>query len=556
MSAAPEEASRPSTRGVAADELAARFGPAYKWFATCTVMVGTIAAILSSTMTNVALPDMMGEFGLGQDQIQWVSTAFLAATTASMLAAAWGVAAFGVRRCFMLSLAVFCVGCLVGGYATDASELILARAIQGTAAGVIQPLSMVIIFLVFPPNRRGTAMGLYGLGVILAPALGPTFGGVLIDNYSWRYTFLACLPLSLFGMLPAPIFLPTERRSTPPPFDWLGFVLVATGIGAFLAGLSNGQRLGWDSNFVVGGFVLSGICAVAFLLQEQRTAHPVMDLDLYLNPRFVAASAVAFMLGVGLFSSTYLVPLFVQTVQGYTPTASGLLLAPAGVALGFIQPLGGRLSDRFPARVLIIIGIVFFGVSNWLMSDADTSTPFWRFAMWVAIGRIGMGLIMPALNSGALRVLDPRQVSHGAGAINFVRQLGGAVGVGLLSVYLERETTTYASEFNAMQVGGADAAQTLGRIAGALVRAGLPDNPHLGARTVEAYRFLSRMIEAQASVMGFRESFLLVAAGFFVALVPAYFMRPRRPRDPDARKDATERGGAPRHPREVGSAAS
>jgi EmrB/QacA subfamily drug resistance transporter len=555
VSAASEPASRPATRGIPADELAARFGPAYKWFATCTVMVGTIAAILSSTMTNVALPDMMGEFGLGQDQIQWVSTAFLAATTASMLAAAWGVAAFGVRRCFMLSLAVFCVGCLVGGYATDASELILARAIQGTAAGVIQPLSMVIIFLVFPPNRRGTAMGLYGLGVILAPALGPTFGGVLIDNYSWRYTFLACLPLSLFGMLPAPIFLPTERRSTPPPFDWLGFVLVATGIGAFLAGLSNGQRLGWDSNFVVGGFVLSGICAVGFLLQEQRTAHPVMDLDVYLNPRFVAASVVAFMLGVGLFSSTYLVPLFVQTVQGYTPTASGLLLAPAGVALGFIQPLGGRLSDRLSARVLIIVGIVFFGVSNWLMTDADTSTPFWRFAMWVAIGRMGMGLIMPALNSGALRVLEPRLVSHGAGAINFVRQLGGAVGVGALSVYLERETTTYASEFNAMQTGGARAAQTLGRIAGALARAGLPDNPHIGARALEAHRFLSQMIAAQASVMGFRESFLLVTVGFFAALVPAYFMRPWRPSQESGRKAATERIG-PSPPREAGSTAS
>lgn len=556
MSGRPGTGAPPAVLGVAADELAAHFGAPYKWCATCTVMIGTIAAILSSTMTNVALPDMMGEFGLGQDQIQWVSTAFLAATTASMLAAAWGVAAFGVRRCFMLSLAVFCVGCLVGGYATDSSELILARAIQGAAAGVIQPLSMVIIFEVFPPDRRGSAMGIYGLGVILAPALGPTLGGVLIDNYSWRYTFFACLPLCLFGMLPAPIFLPTRRQLSPPPFDWLGFVLVAVAIGSFLAGLSNGQRLGWDSNFVVGGFSLSAICFVAFLLQERSTADPVIDLDVYLNPRFVAASAVAFMLGVGLFSSTYLVPLFVQTVQGYTPTASGLLLAPAGVVLGFVQPLGGRLSDRFSARILIMIGIVFFGASNFLMTAADTSTPFWTFAAWVVVGRVGMGLIMPALNSGALRVLDPRLVSHGAGAINFVRQLGGAVGVGLLSVYLERETTTYASEFNAMQTGGADAAQTLGRIAAALARAGLPDNPRLGARTVEAYRFLSRMIEAQASVMGFRESFLLIAVGFFLVLVPAYFMRPHRPTGPDVQAVATRRVGAPRHPRQLGSSLS
>jgi hypothetical protein len=174
--------------------------------------------------------------------------------------------------------------------------------------------------------------------------------------------------------------------------------------------------------------------------------------------------------------------------------------------------------------------------------------------MWVAIGRIGMGLIMPALNSGALRVLEPRLVSHGAGAINFVRQLGGAVGVGALSVYLERQTTAYASAFNAMQTGGARAAQTLGRIAGALARAGLPDNPHVGARGLEAHRFLSEMIEAQASVMGFRESFLLVAVGFLAALVPAYFMRPRRPSHESGRKGAAERIGP--SPREAGSPAA
>ena len=279
-----------------------------------------------------------------------------------------------------------------------------------------------------------------------------------------------------------------------------------------------------------------------------------MDLEVYLNPRFVAASVVAFMLGVGLFSSTYLIPLFVQTVQGYTPTASGLLLAPAGVVLGFIQPLGGRLSDRFSARILIGVGIVFFGVSNFLMTDADTSTPFWRFAMWVVVGRAGMGLIMPALNSGALRVLDQRLVSHGAGAINFVRQLGGAVGVGALSG-LPRARDDHLRQRIQRDADRAAGAETLGRIAAALARAGLPDNPHVGARALEAHRFLSRMIEAQASVMGFHENFLLVAAGFVVVLVPTYFMRPRRLSQETGRKDGATRTG-PLARRGVGSAAS
>jgi EmrB/QacA subfamily drug resistance transporter len=511
---------------VTAEQLSARYGTTYKWFATATVMVGIIASILSSTMINVALPDIMGEFGLGQDQIQWVSTAFLAATTSAMLAAAWAVASFGVCQAYVAALAIFAIGCVVGGFSPDDNGVILARAIQGAAAGLIQPLAMVVIFQAFPVERRGSAMGLYGLGVVLAPALGPTLGGVLIDNYSWRYIFFFGLPLCALGMLLAPLFLPTNSQSPRSPFDWLGFILMAVGVSAFLSGLSNGQRMGWDSTFVTGAFCMAAFAVVGFVMQERRSATPVLTLDVFLNPRFAAACVVAFMFGVGIFGSTYLVPLFVQTVQDYMATTAGLLLMPAGIVLGIVQPLAGRLSDHVSARLLISIGMALFAVSSVLMSNADTSTDFWTFAGWVVLGRIGMGFIMPSLNSGALKVLDHHQVGHGAGAVNFMRQLGGAVGVALLSVYLERQTTIYASEFNAMQTGTHAAADTLDLVAGLLTRAGLHDNVAVALRTQEAYRFLSRMIAAQASVMGFRASFLFVAVGFFLALIPTYFMRP------------------------------
>lgn len=513
---------------VTTEDLIARYGPAYKWYVSANVLVGLATMVASSTIVNVAMPDIMGEFGMGQDQAQWLSTAFLASMTASMLIATWAVQSFGSRTTYIAALAAFIGGSILGSVSPNDSVLIVARLVQGIATGLAQPLGMVAIFRAFPADRRGAAMGLYGVGVVLAPAVGPALGGMLVDNYSWRYVFLLGVPFCLISMLLCPLFLPNNKDAKRRPFDWTGFILLSVGLAAFLAGLSNGQRMGWDSAFVAYAFGLAIITLAGFIVQERRTATPILALAVYANPRFLAASAVAFILGLGIYGSTYLVPLFVETVQGYMPTDSGLMLMPAGIAIGIVQPLAGRWSDRIAPHLLIFIGLALFGASNFLFSGADASSDFWTVAGWVALGRIGLGFILPPMNSAALKVLDQQLVSHGAGAINFIRQLGGAIGVDLLSVYLERQTTTYAGEINAMQTGTHVAQDTLNLIAGALHRAGLMNNIAVAIRPQEAYRFLSRMIEAQASVMGFRESFLLVSLMFFIAMIPAWFMQPKR----------------------------
>ena len=508
---------------VTSEELAARYGPAYKWYVSATVLVGLIAMLSSASSINVAMPDIMGEMGMGQDQAQWLATAFLASMTATMLAAAWASKAFGARGAYSMAIIAFAIGSLVGAFSTNDTLLIIARVIQGAAAGLAQSMGTVTMFQAFPANQRGSAMGYYGMGVILAPALGPTIGGMLVDNYSWHYVFFVGLPFCVVALPMALTFLPTTKASERPPFDWLGFILMSVGIAAFLTGLSNGQRHGWDSTFVVGSFCLSIISLSAFVVQERRTPTPLLELGVFRNPRFVGASAVALVYGMGVFGSTYLVPLFLQTVQGYSPTNSGLLLMPAGIVLGIVFPISGRLSDRLPPHVMIFAGMTLFMVSSYLMGSVDTDISFWTFAGYVIIGRIGMGLILPSLNSGALRVLDPEMVSHGAGAVNFARQLGGAIGVDLLSVYLERQTTFYAHELNAMQSGDHVGTATLHLISTTLHQAGLT-----GAEAVTgAHQFLSTIISAQASVMGFRESFLFVAVLSFITLFPTWYMRPK-----------------------------
>ena len=508
-----------------AEGLAARYGAAYKWYATSAVMMGCIATVLSSTMFNVAMPDIMGEFGMGQDQVQWLSTAFLAAMTASMLLTGWVLAAYGPLAAYQTALATFIVGSLIGGLSGSQETLIFSRVIQGASAGLIQPVAMVVILTVFDPSRRGTAMGIYTLGIVVAPALGPTLGGVLIDNYSWRYICFMGIPLCLLGGALALIFLPRHEKCAAGVFDLAGFALLCVAVGTLLGGLSNGQRQGWDSDFVLGSLAASACAWAGFLVREQTCKAPLLALGVYRNPRFLAAAVVSFILGMGLFGSTYLIPLFVQTVQGYTPTAAGLMLMPAGLALGAVSPFAGRLADRVPPYLLIIFGLALFAWSGWLMTEAGTSTDFWVFTWWVLLGRLGLGCITPALNSGAVRVLEPAQMGQGAGNINFMRQLGGAVGVSLLSVYLERQTTLYCQAFNALQTGSHVAADTLDVISLLLSKAGIVDDVSQALRPEAAYHFLSQMIEAQGRMMGFRESFILTAAVFAAGIVPAFFMR-------------------------------
>ncbi len=509
-----------------------RFGSAYKWYATVTVMLATIATSAAITMVNVALPDIMGAFGLGEDQVQWISTGFLAAMTAIMLLTAWALDRLGYRLCFAVALAVFSVGSLAGALADSAVTVIVARVLQGIGCGLVQPLSMVVMSEVFPREQRGRAMGIFGIGVVLSPALGPTFGGWLVDQYSWRYAFMAMIPLCGVALATAMVFLPgrdrTEREGEP--FDGIGFLLLVAFLVCLLSGLSNGQRDGWNSNQILALFAGALAFGAAFIGWELANRTPLLDLRVFASGGFSASCIVSFALGVGIFGSTYLVPMFVQLVQGYTPTRSGLLLMPAGFVLALVFPLAGHISDRVAPWQPVVAGLVIFGVSNWLCGAADVDTPFWLLAWWVVLGRIGSALMTPALNAGALRALPPALLAQGSGAVNFVRQLGGALGVNLISVFIDRRTAFHGDALaQAMtRSGGAvsNASRQLGLL---LAHWGNPFGTRLAGGGLPASpAFLETMLEPQARLLAYQDGFLIVAVLFFAAVLPALLMPRRR----------------------------
>lgn len=505
-----------------------RYGPAYRWYATATVMVATISVVLSTTIVNVAIPAVMGAFGISSVDAQWISTGFLAAMTATMLLADWADRAFGPRLTMSVAMAVFLAGSIVGGLAPNETILTLSRVVQGAAAGIVQPLAMICLFRVFPPDKRGAAMGIYGVGVVLAPALGPWVGGILMDAFNWRYVFYLGVPFALIAILLTNLFLPGREDLGPRPgFDVLGVVILSIFLGVLLSTLSNAQRLGWDSDTILLGFAVSAASAVAFVCWEIYTSRPMLDMHLFRNYAFVSASVVSFIMGAGLYGSTYLLPVFVQQIQGLTPTEAGLLLMPSGFIMLVVFPIAGRLSDRLPAPLLIGAGMAIFAWSSWLTGAVDVNTSFWTLAWWTVLSRIGLGLVFPAISAGSLQVLPRNLIGQGSGASNFIRQLGGAFGVNLLAVFVERRTMLHADALAATQTSdNSTTMELLREIAGIVHSAGLPDTQLLPA----AANFLGQTVVIQASNSAYQDGFLVVAAVFLLALVPTWFMWIGRPR--------------------------
>ena len=504
------------------EDLSARYGPAYKWLVTIAGLTGAFAMVLSSTIGNVAVPNVMGAFGIGQDEAQWIATAYLAPMTASQLINAWMVGAFGQRIAFLLTLVVFSVGALLAAAATSIDVLILGRVLQGAAAGVIQPLVMVTIFQVFPAERRGLAMGIYGTGVTLAPGIGPAFGGLTIDLLSWRHVFLMPLPFVAVALLLGSVFMPTASRRGPlPRFDWTGYILLCGSLFLLMTAVANGSRDGWLSDRIVLMFVGGLALGAGFVISQLRGTAPILDFTLFRHGPFAAATCVAFVFGLGNFASSYVIPVFVQAVQGYTATRAGMVLMPAGLALVLTLPITGRMADRLPDHVPVMIGLGCFALGMALMAAADVDTAFWTFALYTVIGRLGMAFILPSLNATALRVLPSEQLNKASGNLNFIRQLGGAAGTNLIVVWLQLRTSFHADLLATTQTAANATSQVfIGRVEGQLDSAGIP--PAL--QYPLALDYLGKVVYAQAETIGFQDSFLILAAVFVLALLPAWVL--------------------------------
>ncbi|WP_114973412.1 MFS transporter [Rhodoferax ferrireducens] len=399
-------------------DMRARYGTRYRWLLLLSVMVGTMASIMSSTIVNVAIPDMSRHFTLGQERAQWVTSGFMVAMTVSMLTTPWLLARYGYRRTYVGTMVLLLAGGIVGGFSSSFALVLAARVAEGLAAGVVQPIPAIIIMRAFAPHEQGRASGIFGMGVVLAPAIGPSIGGVLVDLFGWRSIFFMVVPFCLASL-------------------WLAYRYVPVTAPGGVAANRKGATLDWRG-LLLGAALLA---LVVFIAWQRRLANtgqePLMNLALFGYRQFAMGSIVAFIYGTALFGSTYLLPVYMQLGLGLSASYVGSILLPSGFVLAVTIALVGRLADRQPTYLLVSTGLALLALSFALMLTVTLSTGIGVLVAWAILGRIALGFILPSLNLGSLRALDKNLISQGSSAISFVRMLGGAIGVSLCGIVLE-----------------------------------------------------------------------------------------------------------------------
>ncbi|WP_137892316.1 MFS transporter [Ramlibacter sp. 2FC] len=422
-----------------------RYGERYRWLLLLAVMTGTMASIMSSTIVNVAIPDMSQHFLLSQDRAQWVSSGFMVAMTVSMLTTPWLLARYGYRATYAGCMWLLLAGGMVGGLAGQFGLVLAARVAEGLAAGVVQPIPAIIIMRAFEPHEQGRASGIFGMGVVLAPALGPSIGGLLVDWFGWRSIFFMVVPLCLASLWLAWRFVPVTApggvaaNREGAALDWGGLLLGAAGTLCLLNGLVALR----DGTALDAGALLAGAAAalLAFVAWQRRLGgrggEPLMNLALFTHRRFAMGGIVAFIYGTALFGSTYLLPVYLQLGLSLSPSYVGTILLPSGLVLAVTIAGVGRLADRQPTHLLVCTGLALLAASFALMLTVGLTSSVWLLVAWATLGRIGLGFILPSLNLGSMRGLDAPLIPQGSSVIGFLRMLGGAAGVSLCAIVLE-----------------------------------------------------------------------------------------------------------------------
>ena len=514
------------TAATAPPHAQAVFSPAARWLATIAALSAFFTSIFTGTMVNVAIPNVMGAFGVGQGQAQFLSSAFLAMNTTGLLASSWVIAKTGQRRAFMGVMAVFAGAALMCYFATSLQVLIAGRVLQGFAAGILQPLVMLVLFQVFLVEKRGLAMGMFSMGVTVALGLGPALGGMAIDAFSWRAIFLAPIPACGLAMFLGFLFLPAEEHRMPAGrFDVLGFGLINATVFCWFTMLGNGQRWGWESNDIFMLAVATVVAGVAFVYSQKRPNATLLDLSLFSNRRFVTALSISFLFGFGNFASVYAFPIFGQIVQGFSPTIAGSMLLPGSLFAALVLPMTGRVADFVPAQAIMAFGLVIIAASVIMLAGADPDTVFWYVAFALLLGRLGSAFVSPALNTTAVGALTPAQMRRGAGVTNLSLMLGGSTGISCFVVLLEKRVEFHAGSLSATQTAANGATtELLSTVRDHLSTFGLPLAEQQGA----ALRYLDQVVTAKANMLGFQDGFVALSIIALAPLLPVAFLWRRR----------------------------
>ncbi|HEY2018714.1 MAG TPA: DHA2 family efflux MFS transporter permease subunit [Bryobacteraceae bacterium] len=503
------------------------------WLIAMTVMLATFMEVLDTSVANVALPHIAGDLSASVDESTWVLTSYLVSNAIILPMGGWFSMLFGRKRFFMICVALFTLSSVLCGLAPSLGMLIVARVLQGIGGGALQPMSQAILVESFPRERHGTAMAVFGMGVVLAPVVGPTLGGWITDNYSWRWIFLINVPVGILALVLTtfmvfdPPYLVRKAFGNGLKIDYMGLGLLATGLGALEVVLDEGQREDWfSSHFIVSFAVITVVCLVAVVIWELRQKEPVIDFRVLKERNYMLATVSMLLLGFVLYASTALLPLFLQTLLGYTAMLSGLVLSPGGIAVCFCMPLVGILLRRYEARWLVVFGVLVSAAGLLMMSKFNLEVDY-RTAVWSrVIQSTGLAFLFVPISVVAFRYIPKERTNYATGLFNLARNIGGSSGIATVTTMLARRAqfhqqvlTAHLTPYDPPYMAAVARSTQLLHSKGA----SLPD------AAAQAQGLIYGSMLRQSSMLAFSDAFWVLAM-LFVTIVPLMFiMKKSRP---------------------------
>ena len=502
----------------------------YKWFLLANVMLGTFMAVLDATIVNVGLPKIMASFGVGLDKIEWVVTAYMLAMAVALPTSGWLADKFGYKRLYFIGLFLFTLGSMLCGRSSDENMLIASRVIQGLGAGTIQPLGMAIISREFPPNQRGIALGFWGISAAASVSFGPLIGGFLIDRFSWPLIFDVNIPIGILAMMFTIIIQSEYKNKLARQFDLIGFISVTIFLPLTLYVLSQGNAAtnsaGWHAPYILAYGAVALLALAVFITAELTVKEPLLDLRLLLNHNFGIANIILVIFSLGMFGSTFLLPIYLQNSLGYTALQAGSVFLPVGIIQGTIAPISGRISDKLNPKIPLLIGVVLFAFSFYLNSKLSWLTELNFIMMSLYLRGFAMGLMFTALTTVSLSEIPRDKMAQASSITNSIRQLGGSLGVALLATLLTTRVNYHAQIFgDVINPGSEIYQQTTSRIKYHMQNES-GSAPAVASRQSQA--FLLSNLNKQAYIQGIDDDFLLAGIITLIGGIPVIFLHTKK----------------------------
>ncbi len=502
------------------------------WIIALAVTLATFMEVLDTSIANVSLPHIAGSLSAGQDESTWILTSYLVSNAIVLPLSGWLSSIVGRKNFYMGCVALFTISSFMCGLAPNLAILILCRVLQGVGGGGLQPSEQAILADTFPPAKRGMAFAIYGVAVVTAPAIGPTLGGWITDNFSWRWIFFINIPVGIISLLL------TSRLIQDPPYfrrrkvsethiDYIGLSFVALGLGTLQVVLDKGQRDDWfESQFITILTVVAVASLLFVIFWEWKQKDPIIDLHLFRDRNFSISNLLMFMLGFALLGSTLLLPLFMQTMLGYTAQQSGLALMPGGLAIMALLPLVGFLLSRYSPRWLLVFGLVVLSASLFHMTSFNLQIDFRTTTEARLLQAVGMAFLFVPINTAAYASLPREKNNAASGLMNLARNIGGSVGISVVTTMLDRRAQVHLTNLSRNLSAGNAAMQGMLRGAATAMQA---RGASASEATQQAYALIQNTVQRQATMLSYIDCFWFLGMAILCMIPAVFLMRKSKP---------------------------